>query len=176
MCSVCNMYNSLPGKSLCHKQACTQPVQLCTNLVRVVSASDAVRMDFFQRGSQPGSKTPGFAAPRGFRARHGAPLRDLARFDASCNHMVGTNYPQSATSHQQETHTKGRDVHKRLLTLNEAGAYIGLSHWRVRSPIYSGQLAYVRLGRRILIDLKDLDALIDSKKQRECVRQHGREV
>ena len=65
---------------------------------------------------------------------------------------------------------------KRLYTLNQAGAYIGLSHWRVRSLIYSGQLAYVRLGRRILIDLKDLDALIDSKKQRECVRQSRREV
>jgi excisionase family DNA binding protein len=58
---------------------------------------------------------------------------------------------------------------KRLYTLKQAGVYIGLSHWRVRSLIYSGQLAYVRLGRRILIDLKDLDALIDSKKQQECI-------
>jgi excisionase family DNA binding protein len=90
--------------------------------------------------------------------------------------MVGTNYPQSPTSDQQETHTKSRDVHKRLFTLNEAGVYIGLSHWRVRSLIYSGQLAYVRLGRRILIDLGDLDALIDSKKQQECMRQNRREV
>jgi len=109
--------------------------------------------------------------------------------------MVGTNYPQSPTSDQQEshtkgrdvhkrsptsdqqeTHTKGRDVHKRLFTLNEAGVYIGLSHWRVRAIIYSGQLAYVRLGRRILIDVKDLDAFIDSKKQRECVRHSRREV
>ena len=57
---------------------------------------------------------------------------------------------------------------KRLYTLKQAGAYIGLSHWRVRTLIDSGQLAYVRLGRRILIDLKDLDALIDSNKQREC--------
>ena len=77
--------------------------------------------------------------------------------------MVGSNH--------EETQTNTRDGHKRLLTLNEAGAYIGLSHWRVRSLVYSGQLAYVRLGRRILIDLGDLDALIDSKKQRECMRQ-----
>jgi excisionase family DNA binding protein len=60
---------------------------------------------------------------------------------------------------------------KRLYTLKQAGIYIGLSHWRVRSLIYSGQLAYVRLGRRILIDLKDLDALIDSKKQQECMQR-----
>ena len=91
--------------------------------------------------------------------------------------MVGPNHNQSADGHQrEETQPKTRDGHKRLLTLNEAGIYIGLSHWRVRSLIYSGQLAYVRLGRRILIDLKDLDALIDSKKQRECVRQSRREV
>ena len=48
---------------------------------------------------------------------------------------------------------------KRLYTLKQAGVYIGLSHWRVRSLIYSGQLAYIRLGRRILTDLKDLDTL-----------------
>ena len=88
--------------------------------------------------------------------------------------MVESNHNRSADGHQREkTQPKTRDGHKRLFTLNEAGVYIGLSHWRVRSLIYSGQLAYVRLGRRILIDLKDLDALIDSKKQRECMR-HSR--
>jgi excisionase family DNA binding protein len=92
-------------------------------------------------------------------------------------HMVGSNHNRSADGHQrEETRPRARDGHKRLFTLNEAGAYIGLSHWRVRSLIYSGQLPYVRLGRRILIDLRDLDALIDSKKQRECVRQNRREV
>jgi excisionase family DNA binding protein len=91
--------------------------------------------------------------------------------------MLGSNCNQTADGHQrEETQPKFRDGHKRLLTLNEAGAYIGLSHWRVRSLIYSGQLPYVRLGRRILIDLRDLDALIDSKKQRECVRHGRREV
>jgi len=65
---------------------------------------------------------------------------------------------------------------KRLYTLKQAGTYIGLSHWRVRSLIYSGQLAYVRLGRRILVDRIDLDVLIDSLKRRECIRQNRREV
>ena len=91
--------------------------------------------------------------------------------------MIGSHHNQSADVHQsEETQSKTRDGHKRLLTLNEAGIYIGLSHWRVRSLIYSGQLAYVRLGRRILIDLKDIDALIDSSKHRECMRQNRREV
>jgi len=90
--------------------------------------------------------------------------------------MNGSNHNRSNDGHREETRTKTRDGHKRLLTLNEAGTYIGLSHWRVRSLVYSGQLAYVRLGRRILIDLRDLDALIDSKKHRECARHSRREV
>jgi len=90
--------------------------------------------------------------------------------------MIGSSHNRSNDGHREETQPKTRDGHKRLFTLNEAGAYIGLSHWRVRSIIYSGQLAYVRLGRRILIDLKDLDAFIDSKKQRECVQQNRRGV
>ena len=88
--------------------------------------------------------------------------------------MPGSNH--SNDGHREESQPKTRDGHRRLLTLNEAGTYIGLSHWRVRSLIYSGQLAYVRMGRRILIDLSDLDALIDSKKERECIRQNRREV
>jgi excisionase family DNA binding protein len=59
---------------------------------------------------------------------------------------------------------------QRLLTVKEAGSYLALGSWRIRSLIYRGELAYVRLGRRILIDLKDLDALIESKKQKECIR------
>ena len=72
-------------------------------------------------------------------------------------HMARPNHNQSADGHQhEETQPKTRDGPKRLFTLNEAGAYIGLSHWRVRSLIYSGQLAYIRLGRRVLVDLEDL--------------------
>ena len=59
---------------------------------------------------------------------------------------------------------------QRLLTVKEAGSYLALGSWRIRSLIYRGELAYVRLGRRILIDLKDLDALIESKKQKEYIR------
>jgi hypothetical protein len=55
--------------------------------------------------------------------------------------MIGSNHNRS-NGHREETQTKTRNRHKRLFTLNEAGTYIGLSHWRVRSLIYSGQLAY----------------------------------
>jgi len=63
---------------------------------------------------------------------------------------------------------------QRLLTVTEAGSYLALGPWRVRSLIYRGELPFIRLGRRLLVGLKDLDAYINSK--RECVRQNRREV
>jgi excisionase family DNA binding protein len=59
---------------------------------------------------------------------------------------------------------------RRLFTINEAGAYLALGPWRVRSLIWAGELAFIKLGRRILIDRKDLDALLDSKKQKHGTR------
>jgi excisionase family DNA binding protein len=69
-----------------------------------------------------------------------------------------------------ETKAQMGGLSKRLYTLKEAGVYIGLSHWTIRSLIHSGQLAYIRLGRRILIDLRDLDDLLDAKKQKERIQ------
>lgn len=54
---------------------------------------------------------------------------------------------------------------QRLLTVEAAGQYISLGPWRIRTLIWSHQLPCVRLGRRILVDIKDLDALIERCKQ-----------
>ena len=86
--------------------------------------------------------------------------------------------PRSSSHREYQVHSEEAE-HKllqRLLTIKEAGAYLTLGPWRIRFLIYRGELSYVRLGRRILIDLKDLDAFIDSKKHQECIRQNRREV
>jgi excisionase family DNA binding protein len=57
---------------------------------------------------------------------------------------------------------------QRLLTVKEAGSYLALGPCRVRALIHRGEVSYVKLGRRILLDLKDLDALVETKKRREC--------
>ena len=59
---------------------------------------------------------------------------------------------------------KGR---KRLFTIEEAGEYLGRSTWSVRRLIWGGTLPPVRHGRRIHIDLLDLDAFIDRHKMIE---------
>ena len=60
----------------------------------------------------------------------------------------------------------------RLMNLNEAAQYLGVSYWTVRDLVASGNLPRVRLPsahtgrdlRRTLIDQRDLDALIEAQK------------
>ena len=47
-------------------------------------------------------------------------------------------------------------VFQRLLTVEQAGQYLALGPWRVRSLIWAGELAFVKLGRRVLVDRRDL--------------------
>jgi len=49
---------------------------------------------------------------------------------------------------------------KRLYSVQEAAGYLGLSGWTVRELIWKGELPHVRVCRRILLDVQDLDALI----------------
>lgn len=56
---------------------------------------------------------------------------------------------------------------KRLLTLTEAAAFLSTTVWSVRSLIWDGRLPFVRLGRRFLVDVRDLDTLVENLKQRE---------
>lgn len=88
------------------------------------------------------------------------------------------------------------DCHPRLLDLHAAGDYLGVSYWQVRDYVQNGTIPAVklpasrvdtaprrngkptrrvllgasdpRLGslRRILVDVRDLDALIERTKER----------
>jgi excisionase family DNA binding protein len=53
---------------------------------------------------------------------------------------------------------------RRLLTLPEAATYLGLSPWTVRELTGKGRLPVVRITRKLLFDLRDLDALIEQEK------------
>jgi excisionase family DNA binding protein len=53
---------------------------------------------------------------------------------------------------------------RRLLSLPEAASYLGLSTWTVRELTWKGRLPVVRITRKLLFDLQDLDALIDQEK------------
>lgn len=57
----------------------------------------------------------------------------------------------------------------RLLSPCDAGRYLGCSVWTVREMIWSGRLPVVRVGRLTRLDVRDLDAWVDTHKE----RQHG---
>ncbi len=58
---------------------------------------------------------------------------------------------------------------KRLYSIAEAAQYLGRSSWSVRHLVWSGQLPQVRAGRRIHIDIEDMDAFIEKNKETEEV-------
>ncbi len=61
-------------------------------------------------------------------------------------------------------------VRRRLFSVQEAGDYLSLSPWTIREMVWRGELPEVRMGRRLLIDKQDLDALIDrTKRNRERI-------
>ena len=54
-----------------------------------------------------------------------------------------------------------------MFTLPEAALYLGRSTWSVRRLIWSGDLPSVRAGRRVHVDVRDMDGFIDRNKVRE---------
>lgn len=63
---------------------------------------------------------------------------------------------------------------KRLYSIPEAAEYLGLSIWSIRERIWAGHLPYIKpdpiepdkKGRRILLDIQDLDQWVETHKAR----------
>ena len=53
---------------------------------------------------------------------------------------------------------------RRLLSLKDAASALGVSTASIRRLIWSGRLPAVRILRRIHIDVRDLDRLIEQSK------------
>jgi len=50
------------------------------------------------------------------------------------------------------------------LTLAQAAVYLGLSPWTIRELVWKGQLPVVRMTRKLLFDLRDLDRVVEQAK------------
>lgn len=55
----------------------------------------------------------------------------------------------------------------RLLSQQEAAAYLGISYWTLRDLTFRGEVPHVKIGRRILVDRLDLDTYLDRVKIRQ---------
>lgn len=65
----------------------------------------------------------------------------------------------------ESTHSK---PYKRLYRIDEAAEYLGRSTWSVRRLIWAGELPAVRHGRRVHVDVQDMEVFIDRNKFREA--------
>lgn len=59
-------------------------------------------------------------------------------------------------------------VSKRLYSVKEAGRYLGRSPWTIRRLIRDGVLREVRQGRRVMLDIVDLEQFVE-KYKREAI-------
>lgn len=55
---------------------------------------------------------------------------------------------------------------RRLVGIGEAAAVLGVSVYTLRRLIWSGRLPAVRLTRRVQVDVRDLDRLVERSKDR----------
>ena len=53
---------------------------------------------------------------------------------------------------------------KRLYSIPEAGQYLGRTVWSIRGMIYAGKIPYIRDGRRLLLDIHDMDSWIENNR------------
>jgi len=53
---------------------------------------------------------------------------------------------------------------KRLYSIKEMVPHFGATVWFWRSQIWAGQLAYVQVGRKMLIDHRDVEVFIQKNK------------
>lgn len=55
---------------------------------------------------------------------------------------------------------------KRLYSIKEASEYFGRSINSIRALVYAGTIPYVKIDRRVQIDINDLNELIEKSKTR----------
>ena len=60
--------------------------------------------------------------------------------------------------------TRNDPISKRLYTIPEAGIYLGRSVWSVRHLIWGGDIPSVRVGKRVHLDVQDMDSFIKQNK------------
>lgn len=55
-------------------------------------------------------------------------------------------------------------VRKRLYSIKEASEYLGRGVWAIREMLWAGKIPYIKDGKRILLDIQDMDSWIKKNK------------
>ena len=97
---------------------------------------------------------------------HSMGTADTQAFERSGPEKRARDSITSARSSQKRPGALGPALPRRLVSLAEASKYLAVSDWSVRAMVWRGDLPHVRRGKRILLDLKDLDGWIEREKVR----------
>ncbi len=62
--------------------------------------------------------------------------------------------------------TENTTLTKRLYSIKDAALYLGRTVGAVREMLWAGKMPYVKDGKRILIDIHDMEAWIERSKTR----------
>jgi excisionase family DNA binding protein len=57
-----------------------------------------------------------------------------------------------------------KQITKRLYSIPEAAQYLGRTDWGIREMVWAGKIPCVKDGRRVLLDIKDMDKWIESNR------------
>lgn len=69
-----------------------------------------------------------------------------------------------APENNKKTGKSSDRENKRLYSINEAAVYLGRSVWAVREMLWAGKMPHIKDGKRILVDIEDMDRWIDKSK------------
>jgi excisionase family DNA binding protein len=56
-------------------------------------------------------------------------------------------------------------VNARLLTIKDASTYLSVHIWFLRTCAWERKIPFLKLGNRLLFDIRDLDAFVAAQKQ-----------
>jgi len=81
---------------------------------------------------------------------------------------VVTAQSETHSSSELEGSTTDREsdvLQPRLLSYEAATRYLSLSYWTVRHMVVEGYIPHIKSGKRVLIDVQDLDEWIEKNKE-----------
>lgn len=73
---------------------------------------------------------------------------------------------QERKARQRERNLNPKGPQKRLYSLQEAAFYLGRTIHSLREIIWAGKIPFVKVDRRLFIDIRDLERLVEQFKER----------
>jgi hypothetical protein len=71
---------------------------------------------------------------------------------------------QPGTLPKEQSKSAGTRPHARLLSLRDLVAIYGLTIWFWRTAIWRGDIPHLQLGRKLVVDRRDVDNFIERRK------------